>query len=497
MLVSEASLETIVVSDLHLSEAQSIDERRPWWMAYKLRKFFVDEDFMRLLAHIESEAKGPVELVLNGDIFDFDSVTQLPSDPQGRVDWLARLRGLAAEEWMSLFKIDCILRDHEPCFAALGAFARRGHRVVFIIGNHDVELHWPSVQKQIRVAMGLAPEPLIDAEPVVFCAWFYLSEGDTYISHGHQYDRNCVDKSPIHPLISVRGRPQVRIPFGDIACRYLLNGMGYFNPHAAENYIMSGGQYVRFFLRYVLATQPLLPWSWAWGAIVTFLVTLRSHWRPSMRDPLLIEQRVEAIARNAQVKPAVVRQLNELNVPSAASNPFAILRELWLDRGLLFLAIIYTAWQLVLTVNIATRISPWWGFAPFAAFMPAFVAYSSSVNPTVFRRPLLTRRRAELIHAITGASRVVFGHTHRPERCQIGPMGYFNGGFWSPAFREPQCLERMGTQTFVWIRPESEGSVRTAALLEWPPGGLAPRAFSLGEHGCDGAADDDPAPSSG
>ena len=505
-------METVVVSDMHLSEAQPPEPRRPLWMAYKRREFFIDDDFARLLGLIERQATGPVELVLNGDTFDFDNVTQVPLKGAGRVDWLAKLRGMASEEWMSLYKIECIIRDHPVWFEALGAFVGRGHRAIFVLGNHDVELVWPSVQRRLRQALGLpprslgpepqadrasdgaaakrapdgpggradedfAPDSLRPPEPVVFCAWFYLSAGDSFISHGSQYDRNCVTKSPINPLILVRGNPQVRIPFGDLAGRYLLNGMGYFNPHAAENYIMSARQYLRFFFRYMLITQPLLAWSWLWGAVVTFVVTLRSHLRPSMRDPLLVEEKVQAIAWRSNATPSMVRKLNELNVPSAASNPIRILRELWLDRAALLLAAVYGAWQLVLLVNIALPVSPLWGLMPLALFVPVFVMYASSVNPTVFRQPLLTPRRAELIVKITGAKRVIFGHTHRPEHCEVGPVSYFNQGFWSPAFHEPECVNRVGTQTFVRIRPGTGAGERTAELCEWPPGASEPRPF--------------------
>jgi hypothetical protein len=38
----------------------------------------------------------------------------------------------------------------------------------------------------------------------------------------------------------------------------MLNGMGYFNPHASDNYIMTAQSYLRFFLKYMLRPQPLL-----------------------------------------------------------------------------------------------------------------------------------------------------------------------------------------------------------------------------------------------
>ena len=206
----QAGLHTFVVSDMHLTEAHEPDEVRPLWMAYKRRDFFIDEEFAAFLDHVEQKADGPIELILNGDIFDFDSVMAVPSKDR-HIEWLERARGLGSEEWKSQFKMRAIIDDHPRWFEALGAFVARGHKAVFVIGNHDVELYWPSVQRMICEALG-APYPLNigdedQGEPVVFCNWFYLSGGDTYVSHGHQYDPNCVVRDPIDPLIEVHGKP--------------------------------------------------------------------------------------------------------------------------------------------------------------------------------------------------------------------------------------------------------------------------------------------------
>ena len=468
---------TVIVSDMHLSEPARPDARRPLWMAYKRREFFIDDDFARFLAHMESQADGPIELILNGDIFDFDNVTLLPEgDP--RVDWLARRRGLGSEEWMSVFKMDLIVREHPVWFQALASFIERGHRAVFVVGNHDAEVYWPAVQQRICEALRVpAPTTLLEdveppppAPPVVFCNWFYLSGGDTYVSHGHQYDPHCAVKNPIDPLIEVNGRPRVRVPFGDLAARYMLNGMGYFNPHATDNYIMTARSYLRFFWKYMLRTQPFIIWTWFWGAVTTMIITFTEFWRPAMRDPLIVEEKDRTIARRANATPAMVRRLDALHVSSSSTNPFAIMRELWLDRAFLFLVAVFGAWLIVLTVNIALPISPLWVFLPLAAMLFPFAMYAASVKPSVFAEPLLSKRRAELIHTITGARTVVFGHTHQPVHQPVGPVMYLNGGSWSPAFREPECQTRIGTQTFVWIRPQP-GGTRQAGLYEWPPGG--------------------------
>lgn len=477
-----------MVSDLHLSEAHEPEPRRPLWMAYKRREHFVDEDFARFLDHVVERADSPVELVLNGDIFDFDNVTKVPDEPEGRVDWLARLRGLGSEEWMSRFKMERIITDHPAWFEALAAFVARGNRAVFVIGNHDLELGWPSVQRLIRDALGVEP----DEESVTFCAWFYLSEGDSFITHGHLYDPNCAVTDPIDPVIEVHGRPRMRIPFGDLAGRYMLNGMGYFNPHATGNYIMSGKEYLRFFFRYMLRTQPLLIWSWFWSAVATLFISLRDHWRPAMRDPLRVDEKVADIAKRSRATPSMVRRLAALNVPSSCTSPMWVLRELWLDRGFLFLGMMLLAWQVVLHVNIAWPISPLWAFAALAVLIPPYLVYAARVKSTVFQMPLLDERRAELIHRITEARTVVMGHTHEPKNEQIGPVQYLNGGFWSPAFSTPECTERIGTQSFVWIRPDEphpdephphESEARQAQLYEWVPGTSVARILELSDDG--------------
>jgi UDP-2,3-diacylglucosamine pyrophosphatase LpxH len=485
MMWTGTPVQTIVMSDMHLSEPARPDPRRPLWMAYKRREFFIDDDFARLLVHLQDAATEPLELILNGDIFDFDSVTEVPKDDP-RVDWLARKRGLPAEEWGSLFKIDHIIAEHPVWFGALAAWLERGNRVVFVIGNHDVELYWPSVQRRICDALGVEMPPTIDdAEaapppgPIAFCNWFYLSGGDTYVSHGHQYDAHCAVKDPVNPMIQVNGRPRVRVPFGDLAGRYMLNGMGYFNPHASDNYIMTARSYLRFFWKYMLRTQPLLVWTWFWGAIVTWVVTLTEFWRPAMSDPLLVEEKDRTIARRANATPAMVRRLNAMHVPSSCTNPLAVMRELWLDRGILLIGVLFGAWLIVLTVNIALPISPLWVFVPLGLLLWPFIMYAASVKPSVFVEPLLDEQRASLIHQITGARTVIFGHTHQPVNKVIGPVHYINGGSWSPAFREPECETRLGTQTFVWIRPGHDGR-RVAELHEWPPGGTAPLPFDVG-----------------
>jgi len=461
------AISTLVVSDLHLSNLEITEPSRPHWKAYKRREFYFDEDLVRLINETKEESKGAVELVLNGDVFDFDNIVELPSDRESDVGWLAKLRGLGSEEWMSCFKISTILRDHDGLFRALGRFVREGNSVVFVIGNHDSELHWESVQSLVVAAMELDEE---DRDiKVRFCHWFYVSESDTYISHGHQYDPYCVMRAPLTPRITAGGRPQIRIPFGDLCERYLLNGMGYFNPHATSNYLMTGPEYVVFFVTYMLRTQPLLVWTWFWGAIITFLMGMKHFLAPSVIDPMAVEEGVTRAATLSKVSEKQVRQLAALNVSSACANPLLVLKELWLDRALLLLGVFYFGAQVMLTVNIISPVSFWWFLLPVALLMPFYFSYSYNVHSSVFKQPLLSAKRAEVIRAVTGCKRVVFGHTHDPLHLLVSDVEFLNCGFWSPAYSEPDCKNRIGTQTFVRIFPLTSGG-RQAELREWSPG---------------------------
>jgi hypothetical protein len=147
---------TAVVSDLHLCESEPLNHKHPLWKKFKSKDFFFDVEFFSFLKFIHGEAQGKtVELILNGDIFDFDSVTSFPQEPGYHVSWLETRRGLDSEKEKSIYKIEVILKDHPIWVEALTWFVSEGHRVVFVIGNHDVELNWLDVQKKILELLNL------------------------------------------------------------------------------------------------------------------------------------------------------------------------------------------------------------------------------------------------------------------------------------------------------------------------------------------------------
>ncbi len=461
---------TVVVSDLHVTDAQPVLPDKPLWKRYKQRDLFIDDSFERFLAALREELPEDAELVLDGDVFDFDSVMAIPEDPPFPVSWLERRRGLGAEEAKSRFKMRRILADHPVFVRALRDWVMSGRRLVLVIGNHDVELHWRGVRTELYEALDLPPER---RGAVRVCAFFYLSCGDTLIEHGNQYDSYCLCDDPLFPTIRWRGTERVRVPFGNLAERFMLNGMGLFNPHVDSSFIKPPLEYLRFFFKTVLPIQPLLGWTWLWTAVVTFFTSLREGFLPAVRDPRRIEDRVAEVARDARATPATVRALHALKVHPAIFSPWRVARELWLDRALALALVVYGSFQVVTVLNVFHRVSPWWALAIFLVLLPPFLLYARSVRSTNDQTERNLLERLPVALEVTGARRVVIGHTHHEHHWLLDGAELLNTGTWSPAYEDVACTVPVGRKCFAWIRPPEGGGPREAGLWEWRDPGFA------------------------
>ncbi len=468
---SNESAHTFVVSDLHLSEAERSHPGNPLWKRYKRPRHFVDKSFKRFLEHARAAAAGSLELVFNGDVFDFDSTMALPERPAFAVSWLERRRGLTAQEVRSRYKMSVILEDHPVWLAAVREWVLAGNRVVFVVGNHDLELHWPAVRAELIHWLRL---PEGDAARVRFCEWFYVANGDTLIEHGNQYDPYCVCPNPVHPMVRKRGAEYVRLPFGNLAGRFMLNGMGLFNPHVDSSFIKSSFfEYVKFFYQYLLRVQPLLGWTWFWSSIVTFLYALEEALLPPVKDsPLDFENRVEDIAARANATPRVVRSLAQLHAHPAVLSPLKVMRELWLDRALLVVLALLTSFELTLVVKVWVAVPLWTFVAPFAVLMPWVIRYARGVESENEEAQRGAIEKLDLSSQIAGVNRVVHGHTHKQAHRWIKGVELINTGTWSPAFEDVECTKPFGLKCFAWIRPGAPGGPREATLYEWADPGV-------------------------
>jgi UDP-2,3-diacylglucosamine pyrophosphatase LpxH len=156
---------TVIVSDLHMGDGKPGDD-------------FVDNkdqfaNFVRGQAATDEGRAGEIELIINGDFLEFVQVLPEAYTLNSKEFWCSESESLA--------KLECILAGHSKVFDALDAFGKPGNRVTLFPGNHDVDLHWPAVQKRIREKV---PGINIETQEVTYQRY----GGKLRISHGHLFE---------------------------------------------------------------------------------------------------------------------------------------------------------------------------------------------------------------------------------------------------------------------------------------------------------------------
>ncbi|MEK6950457.1 MAG: hypothetical protein AABX13_01915 [Nanoarchaeota archaeon] len=142
--------------------------------------FISDKALAGLILSLSKKASA-VDLVLNGDTFDF---LKCPSQLNPTV----YPRHITAE--VSLAKLQLIHAAHKPVFSALKTFAAQDDkRVIFILGNHDHDLIYPAVQKEIQRLLGnnLSGNKDNNEGNIIFPGLHHQDAG-IYVEHGQQYD---------------------------------------------------------------------------------------------------------------------------------------------------------------------------------------------------------------------------------------------------------------------------------------------------------------------
>lgn len=454
---------TIVISDLHLTDAEPEDPKRKYWKNFKKARHFIDSDVERFLEHMKKESGDlPLELVLNGDIFDYDSVMALPEKKIFKISRKERLTGLKSNEEKSLFKTKVILDQHHIFVSALKRFIAAGNKVIFVIGNHDIELYWPSVQREIVFRITGSAE---DESRIVFCDWFYVSQNDTLIEHGHQYDPYCMCIDPINPIIKMKKRYKIRLPFGNLANRYILNRFGLKNPHQEDSYVKTGVEFAIFFFKYELKVQPFLVFLWLFGALRTLVNSLAEGFTPASKDPLLYKTKIEGIAARANVATHSILALKELHAHPAVHHPIQVIRELWLDRFFFACFLLWISWQIFTTVTLFAGVSLWWFVIPLLVSIPFWAYYAQGITSDVHTYSRMGEDTAPIAAQIVGVTRVVHGHTHFHVHRFFDGIEFFNPGSWSPSFEDIECTVNKRIKKYVWIK--SNGRERVASLLTW------------------------------
>jgi UDP-2,3-diacylglucosamine pyrophosphatase LpxH len=151
-------------------------------------------DFGRWLAERQRSGQS-VELVLAGDIVDF-----LAEEP-----WEA----FTHDENVALVKLDRIVQRTRPIWQAWAELVAAGGRLIFLLGNHDIERCFPKLVARIRELMGEGQVQFVHDNQALVLG------GGILIEHGNRYDGwNRVQHDDLRAIRSAFSR---REEAGDIA----------------------------------------------------------------------------------------------------------------------------------------------------------------------------------------------------------------------------------------------------------------------------------------
>lgn len=456
--VSTGNNSYLVVSDLHLADCE---EHTDHWKFFKSERFIFDEEFDALVARFMKKGNGrELTLILNGDIFDFDLVTEVPEDPPWPVAQIERQRCLDPTESKSIWKLNRILEYHPVHLSTLARFLGAGHKLVFIIGNHDRELHFSGVQEAFVNAVEQSAEAenlSFEPEQFIFEPWFYLVPGEIYVEHGQQYDFYTSFRSVLSPVVTVSGEEEIALAMGNLSNRYLMSRMGYFNPHSG-GFILNLYAYVYHFFRFYAFTKRTIVTNWFIGSILAISKMLDTK-RRLLVSPPNFKGLFKGVAQRYGLKPTTVWALHRLARRPISSKFFWIIREFWLDRLAMAVGMILGTFMLaLLPVELWVKIMVPLTCFPLAYFIYEWFVRGENIFSVEKRLPAVAKKIGKLVDV----QAVVFGHTHSPRLVPLDHnLVFVDTGTWAP-ITEPNEFEELvpGFRNYLWMDFDEEVSIR-------------------------------------
>ena len=149
-----------------------------------LEDFRDDAAFAKLCARIASP---DTTLILNGDIIDFAQIPPFDVPKPAHLLW---------PESTSVIKARTAIAAHPAFFAGLRGLIENGGRVRCLIGNHDLDMVWPAVQRCLAEALGTPP-----GDQLAFVTGATEFHG-VHIEHGHHFTPENCPRTPLafsHP----------------------------------------------------------------------------------------------------------------------------------------------------------------------------------------------------------------------------------------------------------------------------------------------------------
>lgn len=444
--VKEESHRVIVVSDLHLSGGQYLEDGK-----YRATEnFFYDDEFANFLKYLEeNQSEKPWKLIINGDFIDFLRLTECPA-PDEYSHWQNILRdvginmgmadfdvsererdlGLKTHEYKSVWKMDFIGRGHLKLFFALARFIDKGNRLVIIKGNHDVEFFWDKVRLRLKYLI-LSQLNLNYSDPkakeilkrIEICDKAYILENSIYIEHGHQYEKiTSIDK----PTLGKGKNDELTLPYGSLINRYFLNKLELVAPFVDnikpptayidaifKNYPVRS---IKILLKYLPLTWEILKKQYYWETMKLLIKIIKYS---------LIPLTIIFLVFLPSIYP-----------------PFKV----WLSS-------IPGIGRFLADVRIGSIISLIFFALPF-------------ILPTVMRKDLVSPAISEITQKYPGLTHVILGHFHSPDQRKYGNRFYYNSGTWTPTINLSEKLTASICFCLILI-DKKDGGFQKPLLRQW------------------------------
>jgi UDP-2,3-diacylglucosamine pyrophosphatase LpxH len=380
-----------VLSDLHLGAGYANEGNF-------LEDFTADEQvvhFLREISHESENDQREVELIINGDFFEFLQVPAVDHyDPH---TIYPKEVYHDSSEAASVKRLSLIIKGHQEIFNALSDFMHvevPQRRITIIKGNHDVSLYWPRVKSRLREALGASGS----RSSLLLFAEKFVSRENIYVEHGHQQAEkmNCY-----HDHIDPRLPDDPTQLYYPVGSHFVIN---FFNDVERK-------------LWFVDSVKPLtaLIWfalQWDFNFAAKMLVSFIQH------TPALVVSNFSPDNNSAISTDNLLKNLEDGDKCYQISQRYTsdpAFRQQFHQQISLYLD----------DANVANKSS--------AAFSTSYI----DSDPLAMGRAEQRQQQAALCHAAEeiarqeGARIILFGHTHHPVYEILGTGSiYINTGCW-------------------------------------------------------------------
>ncbi|PRP93824.1 hypothetical protein ENSA5_42270 [Enhygromyxa salina] len=478
----------VVVSDLHLGRGKNLHTGR----YHELEAFFYDDDFRSFCQWLIDDAhkrNADLRLIINGDGFDLLRIDRPPQTPEAT--FVERQFGPFMTPDRAARDIADVLDGHPGFVDGLARILAAGHEVVILPGNHDIEIQWPPVRRQIeRSILARLHEQLTSAREVdeagtrlFFPPWFWYEPGRVWIEHGCQYDpenaftywlRGALTEAPreVHEA-------EYDMPLGNFFQRYLFNGFG------AITFIVPSTRAHMRYAKWLLANSPHL--------ISRAVLSHARFWPQVIRRIAQSQKRARSVYSETHKR--ALAELAEHPEAGALGDKLYKIDALK-ERGASVVEAVSTLTRqalrvlLVIVALAGLAFGLWFaGFHAIAELKGGFMVKAMlfmlldfaflmaaifGIGWGLFRSPrersAPLRRAAQKIVELLDVPIVSFGHTHdevlwRLQRPDGKPAWYYNTGTWLAVFTHDVLMPRERVQfTFLHVQGHD------AQLRYWSPG---------------------------